>query len=148
MYHEYPNTDFKVTTLEKMIFAVNQMVSEQIVNQYANTPRMEIIYNQIARTFVAQLRLEIAGEKLGEEKVTYHENWKEAVKDAFIRWLSWPGGGHWPILGDYIKEHHPVRMATTTITTRALYPKISLPRETHYVKVARMDDIDPLASDW
>lgn len=82
-------------------------------------------YDNILRELVVYIRAYLTSEKLAEIHVKYPQDWWQAFKEYwFPKWLL----RKFPV--QYHEEHYDVR---------AFYPKISLPREKHYVRIIRTD---------
>lgn len=90
-------------------------VQAAVSNRLGRVVESEAFRDRFSNMVTCAFTTKIAGETLEVKEATFPADWWQAVKE---RWF--------PV---WVKERWPVRYASIRIEARALYPKISLPRE-------------------
>lgn len=144
-----PEPSVEITSVELQAFQF--AVQEEMPDVQLRNVQVESFRDQIARRMAWRLRASLYGEQLQQQTVTYPKNATQVLKQGIIRFFAagaWPWAGHWPWLADYISRRWPVEYTTITLNARALYPKLSLPHESHVVHIARTDGTQKPVGDW
>ena len=108
-------------TLERFKYAIQEYLDAQLVNELADMPAVE--FQQHVSFIGDELLLALRGKMLGEtlERISasYPVNWWEAVKARFFP--------------EWAKKRWPIQYAKIELEARALYPRLSLPKEPHFI---------------
>jgi len=99
--------------LENMTFAVVGLISEALIEAFAQPAEVNIIKHWAEDVMVAQIKQRIFGRQILHEVISYPANWKEAFKE---RW--------YPV---WAKDKWPVRYTTKTFDVRELVPSLNRP---------------------
>ena len=108
--------------LDKLKLVVQSYIAKDCL-EFAVSP--DVIIDDLGDALMVGLRQAIWGEKL--EVIRYPANWLEAVKERFAP--------------EWVKRRRPVLYRE--IEVRALYPRISLPKESPIVHVWDKGIVEP-----
>lgn len=128
MKHE--NLKYEQVELDREQWSYSVMFSAEMADMIKNNGN-EIRVSELRQSlshdmFIQNISTHIAKQQLGEMRASFPANWKESLKDAFLpKWL---------------KKRYPVRMTSIKLEAKALYPRISLPRERHAVILVKTQD--------
>jgi len=131
---------FKRVTLERMTFGISQMVDRHILEDFQG-PREIQVTEYMARNLAVQMRQYIYGRQHEKKSVTFPATWRDQAKEAFYKWLGWPGGGHWPWGAVLLSRRWPVRYRTIELDPKELYPLIAMPDKNPVMHIAMLDQI-------
>ena len=127
-------------TLERLRLGVDHAMSREL--EWASPIEVERAEDYLRDAVVYRFRTEVAAQNLEHATVTHPASWWDAVKQAFYRWCSYDGGGHWPWFGeDFGPKKWPVKERMITIDVKALYPSIVMPDHQHHIKVFRRESL-------
>lgn len=121
------NPVFTSVQLERMTFAVQQYITEELAADFANAPQVKLHSHVdfMVGGMVVELRQHIYGRIAEQEEVKYPADWWEAFKG---RWFP-----------AWAKERWPVRYRWITLTARELYPMVKMPRHKHAIVIQKVD---------
>ena len=89
----------------------------------AGTTNVDVLLRPIVLNAIFRVKTCIAGNDLKEITHKYPANWKEAFKE---RWFP-----------QWMKNIWPVEYTKVTLSAAELYPKISLPKESHIIRLEK-----------
>ncbi len=115
-------------TLDVVKFHVQQMINKTLFNT-----TVDVRYEEHIGGVIISALQRIASEPLDAITATYPDGAWQAVKEtkAFR--------GRWNPLRTYV-DRHPVRLRYLRLEAQALYPKISLPHESHVIRFLKFDE--------
>lgn len=112
---EWDMGDLKRIELEALRFGARRWIDPRLID--ASNLRFHV--EEEGRRLLLELTAHIASERL--EEISYPSDWWQAFKE---RWFPKWAKAKWPV-------------ETTRYEARALYPRISMPEEQHYIHLVK-----------
>jgi hypothetical protein len=107
----------KAVRLERLRLKVSLLLSRTFTNDVL----MSVYEDSLADKVMISFETQVAAETIESITVKYPANWKEAVKERF--------------LPEFLRKRFPIQYTVQTVKIKVLYPKISLPKLDHVVKI-------------